>query len=154
MKINDLFYLESYIITETKKKKFILINTLDGSFMTFEYSNSLKRVVDELLKDGNNYCIKITKEHLEDRYIKIFIEETKKKYFSDTIDSKITLSKPFIAQPIKNYQTDINRIEKQTLLYGGNITSKLNELTIFINSYCNLDNPIQSLPTIPDKCCH
>jgi len=75
MKTNDWFYLEPYIIVETKGNNLILFNSLNGSFKVFKYSVILKELITELLKKGNNYCVKIKNEYLTDKKTKSFLQK-------------------------------------------------------------------------------
>lgn len=133
------FYLEPYIIAEPKTSNLLLLNCLNGSFMVFKMSPLLKELIKKLLGKGNNYCVKLKKEYFLDEKAKIFLLKTKRNYYGDIIDFQIISKKPFLPFPIMNYQRDETRIDIKSSTHGQDIMLNLRELTVFLNSRCDIN---------------
>lgn len=137
MRVNDWFYIEPYIIVESKNDHLILINSLVGSFKVFKCSAILNKLIDKLLKKENNYCIRIENEYLKDNKTKSFLIKIKQHYYGDIVNSDLISSKPFIPFSIKNYQKDETKVGEESSIHGKDIMLELKEFTLFVNSGCD-----------------
>lgn len=135
------FYIESYVHLFLKNNDLLLYNTLSGEIIENKDNPTIVKFVRRLSSKKNFMSMKLKENYLKSNpKISEFIKRVRKKYMGDLIDVSFVPIQPFVMSPLFNLMKDPARIKKEsTRSIGENIISYLKEISIYINSECNLD---------------
>jgi pseudo-rSAM protein len=125
-------YLEPYTFVDVKSNKLMLFNSVSGDIVEFKNSGLLKKLIRDLRNPDNMYCVKIDESIFHDSSISGFIQEIRKFYMGDIVDTSITKYTPRIMYPELNIQKSIKHSRKEK-----DFIKSLSEITIQLTGKCN-----------------
>jgi pseudo-rSAM protein len=137
---NNWLYLEPFVHISLIRNKVLLYNTLNGKAL--EYDNNIKiyNLVKRLDYNKNLLVVKLTKSDLANTDIKSLLYKIRVNYMGDIINSPAIKFKPVQIKPIFNIQRSIQILkESGEASVGTNVMQNLTEVSININSECNLN---------------
>ena len=137
--MTNWLFIEPYVHISRKKNEVLLYNTLNGKSLIYKNNASVSKLVSELQQNKNLYVIEIKAKVVKDKEVKCFISELKQYHMGDIIKSDNNNLKPFQIKPIVNVQKDFNLLShSKDVTFGTRVMLNMRELTISINSHCEL----------------
>ncbi len=133
------FTIEAYVHISIKKDSLLLYNTLTGEAL--EYSGKRERKILHLVKKlqspGNLRVILLTQDDMEDPAIRQFVNNARKYFMGDLIDTSYSKKKPVQMTPIVNIKKDVKFLKKDaSRSVGEDIMTYLTEVFLYIDNRC------------------
>jgi pseudo-rSAM protein len=94
------FFIEPYVNLFLTKKKSILYNTFDGSYIEVSKESIAFNLIKRLSKKKNLYVTDVKKKELQNPSFHSFINLAKKKFIGDIIEKTFSVEKPVQIRPI------------------------------------------------------
>jgi len=131
------FYLEPFVHISIKQDNVLLYNTLNGGIIDYRSNPSILRLLKKLKSKKNLLVTKLSDMDMKCPDILRFVKKVRNHFMGDIIDASLSTVKPIQMMPQLDIQKDIERFKKELKsLVGENIMNYLNEISIYINGYC------------------
>lgn len=141
MKQYLLLYPDTFLWIDESKG--LIYNSLNGYTYNFLLDSDIKIICKYLLDSQNMYIYQLSHKEIENKKVKIWIEEILDIKAGEIVRLEDDNIIPFSFPPIINLQSDIERIssESNRNVYE-NIISYLHEINIYLGGVCKQPYPI------------
>ncbi|MDQ1353166.1 MAG: pseudo-rSAM protein [Acidobacteriota bacterium] len=139
---NFWFILDNYVHVSVRGKSVLFYNTLTGKILEYSDCEPVSRLVKRLNSPRNLLVIGLTGKELANPEISRFVKSMRTFFMGDLIDASLTKGKPMQMAPYPNIQQDVEFIKKSPqgpIAVGDRMMKYVAEVSLFINSACNLD---------------
>jgi|JTFO01.1.fsa_nt_gb pseudo-rSAM protein len=134
-------YIEPYVYLEIKSESALLYNTLDHEFIIYD-DPTIISLLKDLLSESSNGVILLDENLSNMKVVEKLIFDLKTKFLGDVIDVSLSTIKPIQLPPIPTVQYDIrNEGKVDDSILGDKILNYLNELTLYLDTYCDCKCP-------------
>ncbi len=136
-KKNYWLYIEPHVFLSKNEKELLAYDTLAHKFYKHEIHKDLNPILDELLNLSNLYSVSLNETEIKSQSIKLLVSFLKTHFIGDCIPNSLLKLKPAILPPKVNIQFNIDYlVTNKEMSIESNITNYLNEITFYINGYC------------------
>lgn len=146
------FLIEPYVYINMINDKALLYNTLDGNFLETEDSDILL-LLKEMLKKNNSGIAYLKGEIYNRESVKSFIEDLRRYYMGDIIDTRLSDNKPIQLLPYCNFKYEHEVYKKQNFTPYSNILDKLFEINFHLDMLSSIEKFMPLLSSIPENIC-
>lgn len=136
------FIMDNYVHVSVRGESVLFYNTLTGKILEYPGCETVTRLVKRLQSPGNLSVIRLTGKDLANPEIDRFVKDMRTFYMGDLIDAGLTRGKPMQMAPYVNIQEDVDAVKKNArgqTAAGDRMMKYLAEVSIYINSACDLD---------------
>ncbi len=142
------FTIEPFVFVSLTNQALLLYNTLDGEKID---SNNRKvmSLLHRVLRKENHGVALLTYEEYKDKEIKDFVEELRKKYMGDILDTSLSKDKPVQLFPYFNYQDRKKLYKKINFFPYEDVLENLFEISIHLERDTDLAILIGFLKSMP-----
>lgn len=148
------FCIETYVHIFLKKESLLLYNSLSGETLEYRGNEKILNLVKKLKSPKNLQVILLTEEGLNDPDIFQFVNDVRRYFMGDLIDTSYAKGKPVQMMPIIKIQKDVKYLKKKSnRSIGEDLMGNLNQIFLYINNECeqNCDNCSKGYKQFP--CC-
>jgi len=132
------FYLESYVYSKNSNNTLLIYNTLSKKSIKFNNPNILKFYMELIKQQG---IIEIQDNELEQEDIKEFVQKIRNTFCGDLIVIDSNQTKPLSLRNHPIIMKDFRKkVKENSLDFSKNVLEYLYEISIHINSECDVSN--------------
>jgi pseudo-rSAM protein len=136
----DWIFLHPYVYVSIKQNHAILYNTLNGELLEYQGNNPVLKLIRRLNAETGLYVTKLYKQQY-DKNIERFINQIRKHYMGDCLNTSLRPNTPFQMKPMLNLQKTLDFLitdqSSSRILVNDEIQDYLEVITLHINSRCN-----------------
>lgn len=134
-------YLNPFVYVSVKNNHAILYNTLNSKLLEYKNNKEIIRIIKKLISERNLYVARLYGKEVTDNIYE-FIEEIKKYFIGDLIDSSFSLGKPIQLTPVLSLQKSIKGltfgVKNDKILRKDSLKDYIDTIYLYINNQCNL----------------
>jgi len=132
-------YLYPYVYLDIKRTSAVLYNTYNGSLHEYDGTSGVIKILRRLADDRNLYVIGLKKQEIIPS-VESFINDIRKTYSGDVVDTSISYGKPVQFKPILHLQTTIDDLMYETklpILIKDDLVDFISGIDIYVNGRCD-----------------
>jgi len=146
--------IETYVHISLKTRTLLLYNSLSGEALEYPGGGKVSALVKKLKSPKNLQVILLTDEELKDPVIGQFVDELRRHFMGDLIDTSYSGGKPIQMIPITKIHRDVNYLKsKVDLSVGEGLMDNLNQISLYINNECEQNCSLCSQGFRQFPCC-
>lgn len=146
--IDYWFTIEPYVFIGLTNQHALLYNTLDKTVLESDKVEVINLLHDTIQKE-NCGVILLTNERYQHSDIHAFVDQLRKKFMGDIIDTTLSNSKPVQLLPYYNYLDKSIVFKDNYSTENKSVLENLSEISIFLDSNTNTEQLIPILKSIP-----
>lgn len=146
--------IETYVHISLKKESLLLYNSLSGGALEYSGNEKILNLVKKLKSSKSLQVILLTGEELNDPVISQFVDDLRKMYMGDIIDTSFSEEKPVQMLPITKIHQDVKHLKvEDNRSVGEDLLENISQISLYLNNKCELNCDICSKAFRQFPCC-